>query len=308
MEKIPYLGHTLLRWECGQSTFLAYPELGARLMNWNVELGDGSVRDVIYWPELKTFDTFGKTRGGNPILFPFSGRSYDQGELYHWRAADGVKRAMPMHGFARESKFEITRLDGRGFAAQLVPNEQTKAFYPYDYEFEVTYRFDPLGLACEFTLRNLDTQPIPWSAGHHFYFTLPWSEGTKREDYLIRIPSSETFVQDFDKTGLLKPGPKFEMDEPFSNKALIDVIHSGLKTNSVVFGEKGKPGDLHLKIGSAKVPPPGACVLTWTQDDQAPFYCVEPWMGSPNANETKHGLHFVPPGQTQSFTVSIKLK
>ncbi len=26
--------------------------------------------------------------------------------------------------------------------------------------------------------------PIPWSAGHHFYFTLPWSEGARRGDYL----------------------------------------------------------------------------------------------------------------------------
>ena len=52
MEKIPYLGHTLTRWRVGQSTFLALPEKGARLMNWNIALADGSVRDVIYWPEL----------------------------------------------------------------------------------------------------------------------------------------------------------------------------------------------------------------------------------------------------------------
>ena len=75
MERIPYLGHTILKWQVGASSFLALPELGARLMNWNVTLGDGSVRDIIYWPELDSLDNIAGARGGNPILFPFGGRS-----------------------------------------------------------------------------------------------------------------------------------------------------------------------------------------------------------------------------------------
>ena len=67
MEKVPYLGANLTRWRIGQSTFLAWPEKGARLMNWNVTLGDGSVRDVLYWPELNSLDDFPRVRGGNPI-------------------------------------------------------------------------------------------------------------------------------------------------------------------------------------------------------------------------------------------------
>ncbi|MFA5265589.1 MAG: aldose epimerase [Opitutaceae bacterium] len=308
MEKIPYLGHSLYCWKCGESTFLAYPEMGARLMNWNIRLGDGSIRDVIYWPEIKSMDEFPKVRGGNPILFPFAGRSFDQGAINHWKSADGVQRPMPMHGIARQSKFSITRLDGHGFAAQLMPGDDAKASYPYDYEFEVTYRFEPLGLACEFTLRNLDKHPIPWSAGHHFYFTLPWSEGASRDDYLIRIPAGKTYVQDMEKTGQLKPGPVLKLDEPLSNPALIDVLHCALKSNTVVFGEKSRPGDIHVKIGAAKVPPADTTVVTWTPDKDAPFFCVEPWMGPPNAIEHKHGLYWVPPGHTQSFTVEIALK
>ncbi len=277
-------------------------------MNWNVRLGDGSIRDVIYWPELKSMDEFAKVRGGNPILFPFPGRTFDQGAIYSWKAADGLRRPMPIHGIARQSTFRITRLDKRGFAALLVPGDEAKASYPYDYEFEVTYRFEPLGLACEFTLRNLDKHPIPWSAGHHFYFTLPWSEGSARSDYLIRIPAGKTYTQDMEKTGQLLPGPVLKLDEPLNNPALINVFHSALKSNTIVFGEKGRPGDIHVKIGSAKVPPADTTVVTWTADDQAPFYCVEPWMGPANSIEHKHGLYWVPPGHTQSFTVEIALK
>ena len=57
-------------------------------MNWNVTLGDGSVRDVLYWPEATNFDEFAKIRGGNPILFPFNARVFDQGDIHFWRAAE----------------------------------------------------------------------------------------------------------------------------------------------------------------------------------------------------------------------------
>ena len=86
MERIPYLGHTIFKWQVGASSFLALPEKGARLMNWNVTLGDGSVRDIIYWPEVDNLDAIASVRGGNPILFPFNGRTFDRGEIHHWRA------------------------------------------------------------------------------------------------------------------------------------------------------------------------------------------------------------------------------
>eukprot|EP01035_Chromulina_nebulosa_P060791 gene60791-83147_t len=144
MEKVSYQGHTLTRWRVGQSTFLALPEIGARLMNWNLTLGDGSVRDVLYWPEDADFGDFAKVRGGNPILFPFNARTFDRGDIHFWRAADGVRRPMPMHGLARQGTFKVTRLDARGFVAQFVPGEEARAAYPFDYDFTVTYRFDPL--------------------------------------------------------------------------------------------------------------------------------------------------------------------
>jgi galactose mutarotase-like enzyme len=307
MEKISHLGQTLTRWRIGRSTFLALPEKGARLMNWNLTLGDGSVRDVIYWPELPTLDGFPKIKGGNPILFPFNGRTYDRGDIHFWRDAAGVRRPMPMHGVARQGDFRLTRLDAGGFAAQFMPGEEAQACYPFDYEFTVTYRFESFGLTCEFALRNLGKAPLPWSAGHHFYFTVPWSEGAARSDYLIRIPATNRLKQDF-TTGQLTPGPILQPGENLANPALVDTLHSGLRDNEVVFGEKGRPGDVMIHVGAARVPPADATVVTWTGGDDAPYYCVEPWMGPPNAAEHKVGLHFVPPGKTETFAVSIAVK
>jgi galactose mutarotase-like enzyme len=306
MEKVPYFGQDLRRWRVGPSTFLALPEKGARLMNWNITLGDGSVRDVVYWPEIPSLEDFHKVRGGNPILFPFSARTFDRGDIHFWRDSAGVRRPMPMHGIARQGEFRVVRMDARGFAAQFVPGEEARAAYPYDYEFTVTYRFEPFGLSCEFALRNLGAEPLPWSSGHHFYFTVPWSEGTSRADTLIRIEAERRFRQD--PAGRLVPGPTLGPVESLANPGLVDTIHTGLRTGEVVFGEKGRPGDVSIRIGADRTPPADATFVTWTLADDSPFYCVEPWMGPPNAPETKVGLHYVPPREVRTFGISVSVK
>jgi galactose mutarotase-like enzyme len=303
MEKISYLGETIMRWTVGPSTFLALPERGARLMNWNFTLGDGSVRDVIYWPELKNLENFHRIRGGNPILFPFCGRSFDKGEVDFWRTTDGIRRPMPQHGVARQGKFKFVRLDARGFAVQFLPGEEAQAAYPYDYEFTVTYRFDALSLSCEFGLKNLGAEPIPWCAGHHFYFTLPWNDGTTRNDYVVRVPAGERLKHG--PTGQLLPGPQLKADESIANPELIDTLHTHLRSREVQFGEKGKTGKVVVRLETDSVPPPDATIVTWTPNDEAPFYCVEPWMGPPNSPEHKRGLQWVRPGELRTFSVNI---
>lgn len=306
MESVPYLGESLTKWRVGNSTFLAMPERGARLMNWNVTLPDGSVRDVLYWPELSSLDDFHKVRGGNPILFPFNARTFDRGDIYFWRGPDDVRRPMPMHGIARQGKFVVRHVNERGFSALFQPDAEAKAIYPYDYEFVVVYRFAPLGLTCELVLTNHDTRPIPWSAGHHFYFTLPWTEGHTRNDYAIRIPATKRFKQG--AAGQLQPGPSLQVEERISQPLLVDTLHTGLKSNAVVFGPVNAPGDVTIKIGHDKKPAADATFVTWTLDDTVPYYCVEPWMGPPNAAEHKVGLHWVHPGQSQEFAIEIAVR
>ena len=306
MDKAPYLGTTLTRWEVGNSTFLAIPEKGARLMNWNLRLPDGSFRDIIYWPELSSLENFHGIRGGNPILFPFCGRTFDRGEIHLWRDRSGARRPMPMHGIARQGEFTLAKSDPAGFTAQFVPGSEAKAAYPFNYVFTVTYRFEPLGLSCELALQNLGAEPLPWSAGHHFYFAAPWTEGASRSDCLVRIPASKRFRQDF-TSGLLEAGPALRPEENLSNPDLVDTIHTNLRVSEVVFGEKGRAGDIAVRWGTDPVPPPDATFVTWAPED-APCYCVEPWMGPPNAPENRIGLHFVPPGATRTFTVSVHVR
>lgn len=305
MERIPYLGQEILRWRIGASTFLALPEQGARLMNWNVTLGDGTVRDLLYWPELASLENFSKIRGGNPILFPFAGRTFDRGELHHWRADDGQRRPMPMHGLARQGEFRLSRLDDRGFSAVFAPDAAARAAYPFDYEFTVSYRFESAGLYVELELTNLGQVPLPWSAGHHFYFTLPWSPGRTRRDYLLEIPATRTLRHS--ETGRLVDGPRLAPRETLDNPALLDTIQTGLRGHLFAVTERPTGTRVRFLTGFTNTTARDAAVVAWTQDEHSPFYCIEPWMGPPNSPENKTGLHVVGPGQTQKFYVEIAL-
>jgi aldose 1-epimerase len=46
-------------------------------------------------------------------------------------------------------------------------------------------------------------------------------------------------------------------------------------------------------------------VTTWTQSDTADFYCIEPWLGLPNAIHHGHGLRHLAPGQSESAVCRI---
>lgn len=303
MERIPYLGQTILRWQVGPSSFLALPEKGARLMNWNVTLGDGSVRDLLHWPEVSSLDNFAKIRGGNPILFPFAGRTYDRGEEGFWCPDNVRRRPMPMHGLARQGEFRLTRLDEGGFSALFVPDAAAKEAFPFDYEFIVSYRFEPNGFYVELELTNLGTTPVPWSAGHHFYFTLPWSAGLTRRDYQLEVPASRTLRRN--ETGQLVDGPRLPGRESLDNPALIDTIFTGLRGHEFHVFENPAGTRLRFRTGFTNTTAQDAAVVTWTQEEKSPFYCIEPWMGPPNSAETKLGLHHVGPGQTQKFFVEV---
>lgn len=305
MEAIPYLGHTIRRWQIGAATFLAYPEAGARLMHWSINRADGSTRDVIHWPELDSLDTIAKVRGGNPVLFPFSARTFDRGEIGRWRDRGGIARPMPIHGFARQGQFKLVDVEDYGFTALLEPDAEARDAYPFDYEFTVDYRFGERRLTCEYTLRNLGDHPLPWCAGHHFYFNAPWTEGHDRHDYMLLLPNGRTARQTAD--GSLIEGPAIPRRVSLAEPDLIDTIHLGLANNVVRFCPADHREFVEVSIGTESPPDENAAIVTWSTAPDAPFYCVEPWMGPPNAPEHGQGLRHVAPGLTDKFTVEVRI-
>ncbi len=304
MDIINQNGIDLHRWQCGGSTFTARPELGARLMDWSLKHADGAERSVIYWPEDANFDEFHQVRGGNPILFPFSARSFHQGKRGYWPDARGIVRPMPMHGFARNSEFALLEVDDHGFTAELCSTEETHAAYPYQYRFRVRYVFGERSLQVFLTLENLDQQPILWSAGHHFYFALPWRPDTVRGDYHFDIPATSCYTHAAD--GSLTPVAPFNSADSFGNPENSDRIFTDLSGDCARVRLSDSDEELRVRIlQDTDTASPENTFVIWSESAESPFYCVEPWMGPPNSAEHGKGLHQVQPGECARFAVEV---
>ena len=304
MQEIEYQGTRIHRWNCGSSTYLACPEKGARLMNWHLNMADESIRDVIYWPEDASLNSIEKVRGGNPILFPFCARTFDRGTIHKWRSKDGETRDMPMHGFARDHSFAIQNIDEYGFTAQLIQTPEMMDCYPFQYDFTVQYRFYEFSMSVALKLENLGEIPIPWSAGHHFYFNLPW-DGSAREDYHLTVPTSKGYKQGSD--GAMEAVEEMYSPISFGDQRILERIYTHMKGDTVTFGPKSGEDGIQIKFLSPITENSMDTIVTWTEEEKSPFYCIEPWMSPPNSTESEIGPSYVEPGKAQDFSIEVSL-
>ena len=303
MEQVEYQNQVMRRWDVGPSTFLACPEKGARLLTWHLNMGDGSVRDVVHWPEDNQEADLSKVHGGIPILFPFAGKCYLEGREDCWRTNLGERKAMPMHGFAKDARFEIRSIDQSGFEVEMVQTEEMKAYYPFDYTFTIIYHFLDLALQISLVLENEGREPIPWSGGLHPYFQVPWRKDLSLSDHTLGIDARKNMQ--YQEGGMIAKRANLPNPQTLDDPELINCI----------FYELAQPkGEISLlngeetlrvsEVGGAEV---GARLtfVSWTQPN-APYFCLEPWMSPPNAPENKT-VRKVAPAARDEFTIEIDL-
>ncbi len=303
MEKVSYQNIEINRWDVGPSTFLASPEKGARLLNWHVNMGDGSVRDVIHWPENNANPLLQEVHGGIPILFPFAGACLHEGKENHWRCPDGVVRQMPMHGFARDSEFVVRSIDKAGFEVELAQRQSDREFYPFEYTFTVIYHFLELSLQISLILENEGRTPIPWSAGLHPYFQVPWRKGLGRKEHQLSIGAKKVFK--YQKGGLMTKKASVPSPAGLDNADLINAVHYELDRPTAEISLLNGEETIRIsEVGGAEAGSRTSFV-SWSKED-ASYYCVEPWMSPPNAPENKT-MKMVPPAGRDEFTVEIEL-
>ncbi len=291
------------RWDVGPSTFLVLPEFGARLLNWHVNMGDGSVRDVIYWPETASAKNLKSVDGGIPVLFPFCGTCIHKGEKNRWLCPDGMVREMPQHGFAQDAQFRIRSMDQSGFEVELMPKESFREFYPYEFTFTVIYHFLELSLQVSLVLENEGREPIPWSAGLHPFFQVPWRKDLLLENHLLHLEAKKSYQ--YRPDGSFLDNPKNEYPTALGNEGLINRIHYQLESSEAEISLLN--GEEIIRVNDASWAGKGSrsAYVTWTKPG-APFFCLEPWMSPPNAPENKT-VNYVTPGGREEFTIEIDL-
>lgn len=281
----------------GESQVIIAPQYGARLLQWNI-----GTQPIIHWPQNSDWSNaqaVAHTRGGNPILFPFLGRHYVDGTRDLWRDQSDVVRDLPMHGFARDLPFEVVEATENRLRMRLESNAQTRVMYPFEFRFDVVYQLTGNTLESTFETSNSSRTSLPYYAGHHFYFSIPHRE---RADWKIELPCRTWGRQNPDGTPQLYPAENTATT--LADPDIIDRFHLDFQESAVTLTNTANqrqievswdPVQNHLWYD----------VTTWTSTPESDFYCVEPWLGLPDAIHHQQGLRILAPGQTEFATCRI---
>ena len=117
-----------------------------------------------------------------------------------------------------------------------------------------------LALEVEFKVSNLGEAKLPWSAGHHFYFSLPWHKQLLRENYRILLPGCKSVYQAED--GSLAPAEFKGGEASMDDSTLVGRMHFRLKENKIRFGLKSGEEDIVVVVSDAAKPLPEKTVVT----------------------------------------------
>ncbi|WP_321787517.1 aldose epimerase [Paraburkholderia sp. J94] len=289
----------------GGSLLRVAPQAGGRLLSWHRH-GE----PIIHWPDDADWRQPALVRGGNPLLFPFIARHRVDGVIGRWRDAQGVVREVPLHGFARDLPF-AAQVDaaGDGVRMTLTDSEATHAGYPFPFRFEAAYRLvDDATLEVELTTTNTAIEGaallpslLPYYAGHHFYFALPHAQ---RGSASLTLPRNVYRHQLADGTTTAPtPGAtRYRFDDP----QIVDRFHcldgEPERTVRIEMPTLRRAIDIDLRRPGSV---PWYAVTSWTLAPDSDFYCVEPWLGLPDAIHSGLGLRRLAPGQSETATLRL---
>ncbi len=280
-----------------ESQVFIAPQYGARLLQWTI-----GTQPIIHWPENSDWTSaqaVAHTRGGNPILFPFLGRHYVDGTRDLWRDQNNVVRELPMHGFARDLPFQVVEATPNRLRMRLESTSQTRAMYPFEFRFDVVYHLTGNVLESTFETSNSSRTPLPYYAGHHFYFSIPHQE---RANWQIELPCRTWGRQNPDGSPQLYPAEN--TITTLANPDIIDRFHLDFQQPVVTLSNTTNQRQIEVSWDQVQNDL-WYDVTTWTSAPESDFYCVEPWLGLPDAIHHQQGLRILAPGQTEFATCRI---
>jgi galactose mutarotase-like enzyme len=150
-------------------------------------------------------------------------------------------------------------------------------------------------LEVRFETTNRGVAPLPYYAGHHFYLAIPHAQ---RSDWRLPLPCAAWGRQAPD--GSIVREQAASADLRLDDPALVDRFQIGPATDLVSLQNTATGSRLAFELPSSGGLAPWYAVTTWTEKPDSDFYCVEPWLGLPNAIHHGAGLRHVAPGTTET--------
>jgi aldose 1-epimerase len=133
--------------------------------------------------------------GRGQVLLPWPNRieggSYEFEGAHHQLAIDELPAGNAIHGLVRWQSWDAT--DVRTDSVKLRHTLYPQPGFPFLLDLAVQYRLDAGGLTTTVTATNIGTQPCPFGAGFHPYFTLgaPEINGAS-----LRVPAQTVLQSD----------------------------------------------------------------------------------------------------------------
>ena len=216
----------------------------------------------------------------SPVLFPIVGTL--KNNTY---TINGKEYQLPRHGFARDMDFQLIEKTENSAVFSLKSDAETLKKYPFEFELQLIYTLENSTLNIGYKVINNSKTNMPFSIGAHPAIALPEEfenyafEFEKKEVlkyYILENDLISNKTENLETTENLIP-LNYKL---FENDAL---IFKSLESNSLTILENSKP---YIKFDFKDFPSLGI----WTKD-QAPFVCIEPWLGYSDTAENSGDLY-----------------
>lgn len=219
--------------------------------------------DPVYW------------KRHSPVLFPNVGKTYRNTVLIN-----GTHYPTSQHGFARDSRFKCICEKADSVSFLLASSEETKEVYPFEFELVITYTLKEKSMCVRWEVRNPGEEDMYFTIGGHPAFRFAGKD-EKKTDYILKFPGKDSlrYILIDPAEAAADPAKVYTLDldgeccpvteEMFENDALI--FDDGQIEEVWLCHKDGTP---YVGMKCEGFPNFGI----WSVKD-APFVCLEPWMG-----------------------------
>ena len=262
--------------------------------------------------------------GRAPWLWPVAGRCYapfrassntvepDRSEedcSWHW---NGARRSMPWHGFARHQAWHsipsVATAGGVTSAADLLSDPSYSKFFPFDYHLSTSQQLSSNGLEISFRVEASSGNAglMPFALGLHFTFDFSswwgddWLQGSV--EHLGRFAwRTNKFAQASERFEL--PSESICLLDPAVESAIIPARLD----EPVRLVSADRDRELEMSFETVSAASEGDLIWVSCLDPQNRFFCLEPWVGWPNAINSGQGRVDLEPGQAWQFRVRLSV-
>lgn len=218
----------------------------------------------------------------SPVLFPFVGR-FTKGKY----TLNGKEYEMDIHGFAKNSDFQVLDWKKDSLLLELRDNEMTRGYYPYCFIFNVEYRLEETSIIIKYTVKNFSDEKMYFGIGGHPGFRVPLEKNLEFADYLLEFGgkskpervghTSQCFLSGRDEEFVLEDDKILRLKHELFNEDAI--VLRNMSDEVTLRSNKG------LRKVIVKYPQCSYLGIWHAPNTDAGYICIEPWTSIPSRQD-----------------------